>query len=257
MASVLGAAWWPAVQQSFGQRRLAHVASHMGSRWASLSERHPYSFTAVVSGCVLCSADITGQALTRREGQVHDWRRTAALTTWGMLQYGFAQKLWYSTLQRCIGQRKGLMTFLDVYVWSPLQATPGFYIATGMMRGQSFEESLAKLKRQWLEAFIGSALFWTPAVWANFTFIPPHSQILTLTIGVFMHQTWMSCLSNRDQHRDLVVQQETQPLFVEADAKDSVIRGAWATRTELSTRFWSQAMAVCQMGSSWPAPSLF
>lgn len=205
MAAMFGMSW-PASWRYFNAGGLADVASRVGLRYAKFSERRPYVCAFLTSGSVLCSADITGQTLTRHDGQQHDWKRTIALTAWGMWHYGFPQKFWYIQLQRVFGQRQALMTFLDVYIWSPIHLIPSFYIGTGMIRGKTFEQCIAQLKNEWFEASTGTALFWTPLVWTNFKFVPQHSQILIIVTCSFLHKTWLSYLSNREQQQALATQ---------------------------------------------------
>jgi hypothetical protein len=60
-------------------------------------------------------------------------------------------------------------------------------------------EEFAHLKSDWFEASFGSALFWTPLVYANFTFVPQHSRIMTVVTASFLHKTWLSWLAHRQE----------------------------------------------------------
>ena len=88
---------------------------------------------------------------------------------------------------------------IDVYVQTPLLMIPTFYLITCLMRGRTVSDTLSKLRREWPEAAFGSALFWTPICLLNFAYVPQHSRTVVVALCSFVHKTWMSWLSNRDE----------------------------------------------------------
>mmetsp|Transcript_20195 Transcript_20195/g.51541 ORF Transcript_20195/g.51541 Transcript_20195/m.51541 type:complete len:249 (+) Transcript_20195:186-932(+) len=171
----------------------------LGRRYADFSDKRPFVCSILTAGTVLSTADIACQTLSLREGETHDWRRTVALTTWGTWHYGVPQKYFYLLLDRWLGPGNALLKmFLDVYVNCPLYLIPSFYFATGIMKGrQTLPEIGEQLRSEWREASLGTAIFWTPLVLANFHFVPQHSRILVVLVFSFFHKTWLSWVSNR------------------------------------------------------------
>lgn len=111
---------------------------------------------------------------------------------------------------------------------TPFHLIPSFYIFTGILKqhpnvqvsapvdamalpaGSSrtvdpdasvvsiVKHEIEHLKNDWLEASFGSAIFWTPLVYANFKFVPQHSRIMTIVTASFLHKTWLSWLAHRE-----------------------------------------------------------
>ena len=131
-----------------------------------------------------------------------DAGRTLALATFGFFHYGVTAKTLYLWYDRILGKTptvRNAMTkmVLDVYVHTPLLLIPTFYAITCSLRGRSVDETASQLRREWWDASFGSAVFWTPLCLLNFLYVPQHSRIAAISVGSFVHKTWLSWLSNR------------------------------------------------------------
>lgn len=126
----------------------------IGNRYASFSQRRPYTCSSLTAFGVLGVADITAQQICLRPEQSHnpdtgvenhlswrervekhDWQRTFALTAWGTFHYGFPQKKLYVLLDRVLGPGKAATkTFVDVCLNIPFHLIPSFYLFTGVLK---------------------------------------------------------------------------------------------------------------------------
>ncbi|EGB02066.1 peroxisomal membrane protein [Aureococcus anophagefferens] len=170
------------------------------SHYARFSQRRPHVAAAATAGGVMAASDVTCQSLTRDDGV--DAGRTLALATFGFFHYGVTAKTLYLWYDRILGKTptvRNAMTkmVLDVYVHTPLLLIPTFYAITCSLRGRSVDETASQLRREWWDASFGSAVFWTPLCLLNFLYVPQHSRIAAISVGSFVHKTWLSWLSNR------------------------------------------------------------
>ncbi|CAE7857026.1 mpv17, partial [Symbiodinium necroappetens] len=106
---------------------------------------------------------------------------------------------------RYVGQKSTfrnvvVKTLFDVYIHTPFGVVPGFYLVTGTFKGDSLTRIHAQLQREWVEASLGSSLFWTPAQVVNFWLVPQPFKIAYVSVLSFAHKTWMSWVSNRDRY---------------------------------------------------------
>jgi hypothetical protein len=107
-------------------------------------------------------------------------------------------KFFYLRYDRYIGPGRPLFTtFVDVCVHTPFFLLPCFYLLTGTIKGQSLSTTANQFQNEWLEASTGSILFWFPAQYLCFKYIPQHSRVVWVTGCSFFHKLWLSWLSNR------------------------------------------------------------
>ncbi len=182
------------------------VAGSLGRRYASASIAQPHLVAGGTACGIITVADLTCQGVVQRDPENGiDWRRTAGLAVFGAWHYGGPCKGLYLLYDRVLGNSPTLRTaaskmVLDVYVHSPLLLVPSFYVITGVVKGQTIDESVAQLRREWFQAAFGTACFWTPACLINFRYVPQHSRILFVSVLSYAHKTWLSWLSNREHH---------------------------------------------------------
>ena len=179
----------------------------VGHLYASLSDRHPHAVAAATACCIMGSADLTVQGTLQRDERGIDWQRTAGIVAFATWHYGVPAKGLYLWYDRVFGVAPSLRTAItkmvfDVYIHAPFLLVPSFYAITGAIKGQSTEQMMAQLRDEWLTASFGTALFWTPVCTINFRWVPQHSRILVVSVGSFLHKTWMSWLSNRSRHKE-------------------------------------------------------
>ena len=178
----------------------------LGQRYASASLAHPHAIAAVTAGCVLMAADVTCQCVVasdKRDRSARapriDWRRTAGLTLFGVVYYGFPAKLMYLWYERVFGTNVFLTAMFDTYLHFPFLLLPSFYLITQTVgKGSSLRTAWARMRAEWRTAVVGSAVFWTPASFVSFGMVPQHSRVLVIAAFSFVHKTWLSWLSNRE-----------------------------------------------------------
>ncbi|CAE7226490.1 mpv17 [Symbiodinium sp. CCMP2456] len=178
----------------------------LSARYAGLAKRWPHLVSGVTSSVIMTSADVFCQGVIQQPGpEGLDYRRTAGLAFFGMFWYGGPCKWLYLAMDRYVGQKSTfrnvvVKTLFDVYIHTPFGVVPGFYLVTGTFKGDSLTRIHAQLKREWVEASLGSSLFWTPAQVVNFWLVPQPFKIAYVSVLSFAHKTWMSWVSNRDRY---------------------------------------------------------
>lgn len=181
------------------------LLQRIAAKYASFSSRRPYLTAGLSAMGVLGLSDFTAQYISQlgEPGPFKlDRRRWCALVIWGTLFYGGPCRYIYTVYDRiwATGAKAALNKSLaDAFGNTFFLVIPSFYIGTGMMKGQTFNQACQQLQDEWIEAQFGSLLFWLPIGFANFYLIPLHSRILAVTVESFIHKTWLSWLSNRDR----------------------------------------------------------
>lgn len=184
----------------------------VGERYARWSTSAPYTAAGATAAGVNFTADITCQSFFQHDANNGvDWSRTAGITTFAGFWYGLPAKHLYLLYDRFIGAAPSMRlaaqkVAVDVYGHNPFLLLPTFFLVTGAFKGLTVEDSVAQLKREWFEATIGSAAFWTPLCFLNFRFVPQHSRILSVAVLSFVHKTWLSYLSNRSRYQERLTQ---------------------------------------------------
>ena len=150
------------------QTQLQRIAK----RYAEVSTKHPQLVAATTACGVITAADATCQLTLQTDASVpYDWRRTLGLSAFGFFYYGGPCKFLYLTMDRVFKNQTRLVghkvtiakTFIDCWIHTPFILVPSFYLVTGVVKQQSLTEIGQQLKKEWVTASFGSALFWTPA----------------------------------------------------------------------------------------------
>ncbi len=72
---------------------------------------------------------------------------------------------------------------------------------TGAIKGQSPNEIMSQLRKEWLTASLGSVVYWIPVMALNFRYMLPETRILFVTACSFLHKSALSWYSNRERVR--------------------------------------------------------
>ncbi|CAE7331058.1 mpv17 [Symbiodinium natans] len=192
-------------------------------RYAELATRWPHLVSGMTSSAILTSADMFCQGIIQQPGpEGLDYRRTAGLASFGLLWYGGPCKWLYLCMDRWLGakatfQNVAAKTFVDVFLHTPFGVVPGFYFVTGAFKGDSLAQTREQLKSEWMQASMGSSMFWTPAQIGNFWLVPQHYKIAYISVLSFFHKTWLSFLSNKERYAATLPATPLSSLAVAAD----------------------------------------
>jgi len=159
----------------------------------------------VITGATLgACADVVCQKKVENAESI-DWRRLAAMTVFGGSYTGFAVTYIYgsykfflpaaaksSSARQAVGS-----TMLDNLIHCPLVYTPTFYISTGMMQGQSYEEAKQELVSRYWETTTACWFFWFPATAGNFYLLPPHLIVAVMQIENFAWNIIIDYIAHR------------------------------------------------------------
>lgn len=152
--------------------------------------------TAGGLGCVgdfICQQGVEGQ-----QASPFDWRRFAAVSTFGAVYMGGAFHFLcqvFPLLVCAVGRRLPAHTALA----RQLQATgsmthafgcaiadnihdgsvmiPLYFLGVGMLQGDSFEQARRNLKAEWFNSYLADAGFWLPVMSANFALVPAQYRV--------------------------------------------------------------------------------
>jgi len=187
---------------------MLHTLRRYGARtWGragKYAKEHPYISSGTSTSVSLFVTDVVAQKLTLDPTEPWDARRSFSMFMWGLVWYGGPQQFYWTQLYpRLIGRGSNLQAaataFADCVVNSSVTYIPSFYILTGMLKGNTLEQSLELLRKEYLTACLGMTGFWLPMQTLNFRFVPVHCQTFIVQIGNFANKIWLSWLSNRSR----------------------------------------------------------
>ena len=75
--------------------------------------------------------------------------------------------------------------------------TPPFFIAVGMMQGETFAEANETLNREWAFTYASVTLFWVPFMAANFRLFPPAKQVQVMATGNLVWNVIIDYIAHR------------------------------------------------------------
>jgi len=170
----------------------------------SLYRNHPVKMNVITGGTLGCVADIVCQRYVE-DAKSLDLRRLAAMTMFGSSYTGFAVTYIYGSYKfilpaalRSTTARQALgSTVIDNFVHCPLIYTPTFYITTGMMQGQTYEEAKHELVSRYWETATACWVFWFPAMLGNFYLLPPQLIVAVMQVENFAWNIIIDYIAHR------------------------------------------------------------
>mmetsp|Transcript_26860 Transcript_26860/g.61943 ORF Transcript_26860/g.61943 Transcript_26860/m.61943 type:complete len:241 (+) Transcript_26860:98-820(+) len=180
----------------------------------SRCRKHPFLTSGVGASVFLSCTDVISQRFTTDE--TWDSRRTLAFAAWGLIWYGGPQQLMWTRVYPYFFPSKAwkhvsAKAFTDAVPWMGFSYLPCFYIFTGAIKGQSLEQSVSLLQREFLGAWMGCCP-WFPAQLMNFRFVPIYLQTFVVQACNIVHKSWLSWLSNRERVAERAVKSGVQPV---------------------------------------------
>jgi protein Mpv17 len=75
--------------------------------------------------------------------------------------------------------------------------TPAFFIAVGVMQGETFAEANDNLNREWAFTYALVTAFWVPYMTMNFKFFPPAKQVQVMATGNLVWNVIIDYIAHR------------------------------------------------------------
>ena len=179
-------------------------------RWHNITDAYPNISNMLSGGIILSISDYTAQYITSYNEFNYKWdkSRTLALGTFGCIYFGFIARNVYFIWDKLFGfgPKSGLYkSFMDCTVHTFLGYIPGFYIITGIMKGQSINNIYTQMENEYFQACIGTTIYWSIPMYILFQFCSHHWRVIYISMLSFIHKTVLSMYSNRERMRNRLV----------------------------------------------------
>eukprot|EP00164_Ancoracysta_twista_P002037 GFYU01002683.1.p1 GENE.GFYU01002683.1~~GFYU01002683.1.p1 ORF type:complete len:341 (-),score=112.30 GFYU01002683.1:145-1167(-) len=173
----------------------------IASKYNTIATKYPM-LTGMGSATVMLTlADISSQKLVEKQEKM-DWRRTAALGSFGLFYGGVINYKWYCLLDYLIPQARFgvaaavvIKTALDNFVMSPLVYIPVYYLYTGLFKGMSLQEVKEKFMAEYVNTVKMTIQVWVPTKLVVFYAVPTHLRVGTVCCISFVWNTILSFVS--------------------------------------------------------------
>ena len=168
--------------------------------YVAFSANHKYITSILTAGGVLTVSDCTAQYWSSKwiNNYQFDYRRTLSMLCFGLFYYGILARTIYSVYDIMFGPKNALLkAFMDIGPHTWLLFVPAFYYSTGLIKGYDIDYITNQLKKEYVTAASGSAIYWAPVMFVSFRYCTIHTRILWITTFSFIHKTALSWYSNR------------------------------------------------------------
>lgn len=184
---------------------IVQLGRRMSKTYSRSIERRPLRTTAItawllgVAGDLLCQHYVEGSHTT-------DFARLVALSSFCACYEGPVCYKIYKAYDRVLPERwllekttKGLAkSAVDNFVHVPIAYVPIFYFWVGLLQGQSVNEVIETLRREWWETTIACLVLWCPLQAINFTLVPARFNVLFVNVGCFFWNIYLSSRSRQN-----------------------------------------------------------
>eukprot|EP00747_Dinoflagellata_sp_TGD_P170270 gnl/TRDRNA2_/TRDRNA2_201410_c0_seq1.p1 gnl/TRDRNA2_/TRDRNA2_201410_c0~~gnl/TRDRNA2_/TRDRNA2_201410_c0_seq1.p1 ORF type:complete len:389 (+),score=37.16 gnl/TRDRNA2_/TRDRNA2_201410_c0_seq1:111-1277(+) len=208
----------PKTRRLFAARALTRPLQQLSSSYGKALQDQPLLTNMATGATLACLSDVICQKALEKRKHL-DWRRIAALTTWGGLYDGginhfiansYVDKLlpgWFKLTP--IRQGMGC-TALDNFVTSPVIYLPSYYLTNGLLQGDNLNATLQRLQDKWWPSLRSCWNMWIPFQVLNFGFVPAHLRVVTMNVGnvawniimdVTAHGSHDTSPANKDQEQ--------------------------------------------------------
>ena len=169
--------------------------------------RRPMAMKTALGFATASVGDGTAQCVEQRgrDRFQYDAVRGAAITSFGAAWHGPFMHTYIGFLERTFPQRRfgapGAVwtllskTALTQLITNPFIYLPAFYSWTGYVYGRSFDETMEKVRREYLSSLQATWLIFTPVNLLNFYFTPARHQVSVSVAVSFLYNTTLSLIS--------------------------------------------------------------
>ncbi|XP_072913228.1 mitochondrial inner membrane protein Mpv17 [Hemitrygon akajei] len=166
-----------------------------------LMKKHPWKVQILTSGGLVGVSDIVSQQVVERRGLTnHNLKRTAKMTTVGLIYVGPVLSVWYRLLDRLVVGQSRTAAFKKM-LFDQLAVAPcflaGFIAVTGFLGGLSREKIWLKLQKDYKSTLISNYAIWPTVQLLNFYFIPLEHRLAVVQIVALMWNTYLSWMANK------------------------------------------------------------
>merc|ERR1712137_257866 len=152
--------------------------------------KYPFRTKAISAGCLMGVSDFIAQHREAKHQNhfYYDFPRSSRMALIGTSSGGLMH-FWYGFLNSRIsftGSRGAVLkVVIDQGIFAPL-ALAGFFVATGVMGGQTAEEMKESFADKYVDVLAVNYLIWPISMLINFRYVPPRYQVLwasTISLG--------------------------------------------------------------------------
>jgi len=145
----------------------------------------------------------TGDAISQKvveKRESLDPKRCARFFAMGCFYVGPILRVWYMRLDRLIpktaSMRAGRMMFVDQFMFTPV-FVPGFLGVLAGMQGQSGEEIVDTVKKDYVSILLSNWMLWPAAQLINFDFVPLQLRVVFASGVALVWNIYLAWKSNQ------------------------------------------------------------
>ena len=176
---------------------------------AAISEsikRNPSKAAFGIGGVVGPAGDGVAQLVDHRCSGSNDfkldWMRCASMAVFNATFAACAYVPFYAFLDRWLGAGNSVLvvaqkTAMDQLLMMPLVELPLYFGFTGACDGRSLDQIADGVRKNYVDALVGTWTIWVPVLALNFAFIPVHLQVPVAYLADWVWASMVSWVSHR------------------------------------------------------------
>jgi len=130
-----------------------------------------------------------------------DWLRILRMATVGFVVVGPACHYWYKVLDKYIPSKQPLQVakkiFIDEFMFGPVYLG-AFFVSISTLEGMTPQQTVAKIKKEYVPTFKMDITVWPPAQAINFFFVPAPYRVLYISFISLFWNTYLSMVQHRE-----------------------------------------------------------
>ncbi len=174
--------------------------------FTKLTSKYRFAYDCFVSGTLFAAGDGIMQGIEKYQDKdkklSYDWARTLRMAAFGTFIFGPAGNVWYKFLQDRIThpnptRRAFTKMLLDEVIFAPADITT-FFITMTLLKGNSFESGVEKVKRDFWTTYKADLMLWPAVQFLNFKYVPMIHRMLFINVVNIAWNTYLSSMGEKE-----------------------------------------------------------
>jgi protein Mpv17 len=130
-----------------------------------------------------------------------DWLRVLRMATVGAVVVGPACHYWYQFLDKYIPSKQPLQVakkiLVDEFIFGPVYLG-AFFVSISTLEGMTPQQTIEKIKKEYIPTFKMDVTVWPPAQAINFFFVPAPYRVLYISCISLFWNAYLSMVQHRE-----------------------------------------------------------